>query len=82
MLRLGPAQHHRLEEIIRNLGERIAEARANGWLGEVEGLPVSRDAAVAKLAAARRAHNRSRAASGSTPLGIPPVRADANKPGP
>jgi integrase len=82
MLRLDPAQHHRLEEIIRNLGERIAEARANGWLGEVEGLAASRDAAVAKLAAAHRAQDRSRTASGSTPLGIPTIRADTKKPGP
>ncbi|WP_374212035.1 transposase [Streptomyces sp. C10-9-1] len=39
----------RLVEIIRNLRERIREARGNGWLGEVEGLQVSLDAATAKL---------------------------------
>jgi hypothetical protein len=38
MLRADPAQRRRLEEIIRNLTDRIDEARANGWLGEVQGL--------------------------------------------
>ncbi|MEV0537205.1 hypothetical protein [Kitasatospora sp. NPDC050463] len=45
----------RLIEIIQNLRERIREARANGWLGEVEGLQVSLDAAMAKLGALNRA---------------------------
>lgn len=40
----------RLVDIRRNLGERIAEAQRNGWLGEVEGLKVSMAAADAKLA--------------------------------
>ncbi|MFJ9588724.1 hypothetical protein [Streptomyces acidicola] len=35
--------------------ERIREARANGWLGEVEGLQVSFDAAMAKLNSLKRA---------------------------
>ncbi|MET7640890.1 hypothetical protein [Streptomyces sp. NPDC005438] len=34
--------------MIDNLRERIREARGNGWLGEVEGLQVSLDAATAK----------------------------------
>ncbi|RZU30215.1 hypothetical protein EV284_5172 [Streptomyces sp. BK022] len=46
---LDPRQRPRLIEIIQNLRERIREARANGWLGEVEGLQVSFDAAMAKL---------------------------------
>lgn len=37
MLRLDPHQRPRLVEIIRNLAERITEARMNGWLGEVQG---------------------------------------------
>ncbi len=41
MLRVDPRQRHRLAEIIANLGDRITEARANGWLGEVQGLQVS-----------------------------------------
>jgi hypothetical protein len=36
-------------EIIHNLTERIAEAKMNGWLGEVEGLRVSLRAAQTKL---------------------------------
>jgi hypothetical protein len=40
MLRVEPSQRPRLEAIIRNLADRIAEARGYGWLGEVEGLKV------------------------------------------
>ncbi|MFJ4188228.1 tyrosine-type recombinase/integrase [Kitasatospora sp. NPDC089509] len=53
VLQLDPRQKPRLIEIIQNLRERIREARANGWLGEVEGLQVSFDAA-AKLASLNR----------------------------
>ena len=49
-----PRRPGRLAEIIRNLADRIAEARINGWLGEVEGLQVSLNAARAKLAALDR----------------------------
>jgi len=41
LLRPDPAQRGRLEEIHRNLHDRIAEADREGWLGEVEGLKVS-----------------------------------------
>ncbi|GAA3846961.1 hypothetical protein GCM10022226_83250 [Sphaerisporangium flaviroseum] len=34
MLRVDPAQRRRLEEVIRNLVDRIGEAQVNGWLGE------------------------------------------------
>ncbi|GAA2695347.1 hypothetical protein [Streptomyces lunalinharesii] len=54
MLQLDPQQRPRLIEIIRNLRERITEARANGWLGEVEGLQVSLNAAMAKLTSLNR----------------------------
>jgi hypothetical protein len=54
MLRPDPAQHQRLEEIITNLGERLAEAHERGWLGEVEGLQTSLAAAEQKLAQMRR----------------------------
>jgi hypothetical protein len=37
MLRVSPQQRPRLTDIIRNLHERITEARMNGWLGEVQG---------------------------------------------
>jgi hypothetical protein len=71
MLRVDPRQRGRLTEIIHNLTERIAEARANGWLGEVQGLTVSLDAAAAKLASL----DRLRAAGpGIADLGIPTAR--------
>lgn len=50
LLRPDPAQRPRLVEIRRNLGDRIAEAQRNRWLGEVEGLKVSLAAADSKLA--------------------------------
>jgi hypothetical protein len=49
-----PAARGRLTEIIKNLADRISEARINGWLGEVEGLQVSLTAARAKVAALDR----------------------------
>lgn len=54
MLRVDPRQRHRLEEIIRNLSDRIDEAAVNGWLGEVQGLRISLDAARSKLASLHR----------------------------
>lgn len=54
MLQLDPQQRPRPIEIIRNLRERITETRANGWLGEVEGLQVSPNAAMAKLTSLNR----------------------------
>lgn len=55
VLQMDPRQRPRLLEIIQNLRERITEARGNGWLGEVEGLQVSFDAAMAKLNSLKRA---------------------------
>lgn len=49
LLRPDPAQRDRLVEIRDNLIARIAEARDRGWLGEVDGLQVSLDAARDKL---------------------------------
>ncbi|WP_413804781.1 hypothetical protein [Streptomyces sp. OE57] len=54
MLQLDPQQRPRLIEIIPNLRDRITEARASGWLGEVEGLQVSLNAAMAKLTSLNR----------------------------
>ncbi len=54
-LQVDPRQRGRLIEIIHNLRERVREARANGWLGEVEGLQVSFGAAMAKLNSLKRA---------------------------
>jgi hypothetical protein len=75
MLRVDPHQRRRLEEIIRNLGDRIEEARLNGWLGEVHGLQISLDAARNKLASLDRlTRNRNR-----TPvtLGMPIIPGQA-----
>jgi hypothetical protein len=52
LLRIGPAQRHRLQEICDSLTARIAEAEREGWTGEAEGLKVSLAAAKAKLAQA------------------------------
>lgn len=75
MLRIVPRQRPRLVEIIRNLSERIAEARTNGWLGEVQGLQVSRTKAKEKLVALDRSLERIRnnGRSGPTDLGMPVI---------
>jgi hypothetical protein len=56
LLRIDPAQRHRLEEIRDNLHARIAEAEREGWTGEAEGLKVSLAAATSKLAQNRPQH--------------------------
>jgi hypothetical protein len=71
MPRVDPRQRHRLAEIIANLGDRITEARASGWLGEVQGLQISLDAARAKLAGLAKAEQ---AHGGQADLGIPTIR--------
>lgn len=72
MLWPDPAQKARLTEIIANLRERIAEARANGWRGEVQGLQVSLEAATVKMTNLVRAEqNRG---NGRADLGIPTIR--------
>jgi hypothetical protein len=43
---------------IANLNDRIQEARLSGWLGEVEGLRTSRDAAARKLVTLDRMQQR------------------------
>jgi hypothetical protein len=48
--RPDPTQRPRLEEIVANLRERLAEARERGWFGEVEGIEVSIAGAEDKLA--------------------------------
>lgn len=62
MMRPDPAQQPRLDEIIANLSERLAEARERGWLGDVEGLTTS-------LAAAQQKHAQMRRTA--TNLGLP-----------
>jgi len=70
MLRISPQQRPRLIEIIHNLHERISEARMNGWLGEVQGLQVSLEAAKRKLTSLDRSLERGRH-NGPTDLGMP-----------
>ncbi|GAA1807817.1 hypothetical protein [Actinomadura chokoriensis] len=50
MLRVDPSQRRRLAEILANLDARIDEATAHGWLGGVEGLQISLQAAKDKMA--------------------------------
>ncbi len=50
-LRPDPAQEPRLLEIRDNLQARIAEARRQGWLGEIAGLEATLQAASQKLQA-------------------------------
>lgn len=49
VLIIDVADRPRLVEIRDNLGDRIEEAEREGWLGEVEGLSVSRSAAEEKI---------------------------------
>lgn len=54
MLHPDPLQEPRLVAIIANLKDRIDEANQRGWLGEVDGLQVSLDAARHKLEQMRK----------------------------
>jgi hypothetical protein len=71
LLRIDPAQRHRLKEIRGNLLARIDEAEREGWTGEAEGLRVSLAAAEEKLAQADGLLARQAAA---VDLGIPAYR--------
>jgi hypothetical protein len=68
-MRVDPRAGPRLVGIIHNLGDRIKEARDNGWLGEVDGLQTSLAAATEKLINLDRITTRS--AVGRTDLGMP-----------
>ncbi|WP_369386217.1 tyrosine-type recombinase/integrase [Streptomyces sp. CG1] len=50
VLIVGAEDRGRLVEIKQNLEDRIVEAETEGWIGEVEGLSVSRTAAEEKIA--------------------------------
>ncbi|MFG2563550.1 integrase [Streptomyces sp. NPDC048496] len=50
VLIVGPDEKPRLEQIRDNLTARISEAEREGWLGDVEQLAVSLDAAGEKIA--------------------------------
>lgn len=62
MLRPDPAQQPRLEQIIASLEQRLTEATEHGWLGDVNGLTTSLEAARRKLVQMRRT---------ATNLGLP-----------
>lgn len=64
LIRPEPAQRERLAEIRNNLIARIAEARHEGWLGEVDGLQIS-------LIGARQKLEQIDQLSTATNLGLP-----------
>jgi len=57
LLQVDPAQKPRLEEIHANLVDRLAEAKQQGWLGEVAAIETTMAAAAQKLEAMRAARN-------------------------
>jgi len=75
LLRPDPAERDRLVDIRDNLIARIAEARQQGWLGEVEGLQVSLHAARQKL----EQLDQITAHRSSVPLGLPSFGASAGR---
>ncbi|MGW4124872.1 tyrosine-type recombinase/integrase [Nocardia sp. NPDC004711] len=75
-LQLDPRARPRLTEIIANLGDRITEAKTNGWTGEVEGLRVSVNAAATKLASLDQLHERSSCTTHLTELGMPVIESE------
>jgi hypothetical protein len=76
LLRVDPAQMPRLEEIHANLGDRLQEAKEQGWLGEVAAIETT-------LAAARQKLDAMRAITPAvTHLGMPDVRPAAGRSSP
>ncbi|MER5757352.1 site-specific integrase [Streptomyces sp. NPDC002088] len=75
VLRVDPAQRHRLEEIRNTLTDRITEAEHEGWLGEAEGLRVSLAATESKLAQLDERQGQATSIS----LGIPTFREIAGR---
>jgi hypothetical protein len=75
LLRVDPAQIPLLEEICANLGDRLQEAREQGWLGEVAAIETTLAAAAQKLAAMRDLTTRPT----SIHLGMPDIRPSAGR---
>jgi hypothetical protein len=73
--RPDPAQRHRLEDILASLRARVAEAREQGWGGEIAELEVSIAAAGQKLAAMDQMAARHQV----THLGMPDFRPSAGR---
>jgi hypothetical protein len=69
----------RLEEIQANLGDRLQEAREQGWLGEVAAIETTLAAATQKLEAMPKLAVRS---STTVHLGMPDVRCAAGRSSP
>jgi len=65
----------RLEEIHANLGDRLQEAKDQGWLGEVAAIETTLAAAAQKLEAMRDRTTRRT----SIHLGMPDVRPSAGR---
>ena len=78
LLRVDPAQMPRLEEIRANLGDRLQEAKDQGWLGEVAAIETTLAAAAQKLQAMRGLTARNT----TVHLGIPDVRSSAGRSSP
>ncbi len=74
-LRPDPAQEPRLLEIRDNLQARIAEARREGWLGEIAGLEATLAAAGQKLQSMKQIASR----HGVTHLGMPDFRGSTGR---
>jgi len=70
LLRVDPAQMPRLEQIHASLGDRLTEAREQGWLGEVAAIETTLAAATQKLGTMRDLTARSTTVS----LGMPGTR--------
>jgi hypothetical protein len=77
LLRVDPAQMPRLEEIHANLGDRLQEAKEQGWLGEVAAIETTLAATAQKLQAMRDITTRP--ASTSIHIGMPDVRPSAGR---
>jgi hypothetical protein len=75
LLRVDPAQMPRLEEIHANLGDRLQEAKDQGWLGEVAAIETTLAAAAQKLEAMRELTGRDT----TTHLGMPNVRSTVGR---
>ena len=75
LLRVDPAQMPRLEEIHANLGDRLQEAKDQGWLGEVAAIETTLAAAEQKLVAMRDLITRNAAVH----LGMPDMRSAAGR---
>jgi hypothetical protein len=75
LLRPDPTERNRLAEIRDNLHARITEARHEGWLGEVEGLQISLQAARQKLDQIDQINDHHR----SIPLGMPTFNDSAGR---